>query len=116
MWRTYATVPKTADSAKPVRVIEPLRSILVELREADGNPVSGPILRGPKSGRVANHARTISPTALFTIPSDIGKVSPWSLTRLGSMTRLGSTGSAIHTAINCTWSSGFDERPRTLCT
>jgi integrase len=32
-------------------VIEPLRSILAELREADGNPASGPILRGPKAGR-----------------------------------------------------------------
>jgi integrase len=54
VWRTFATSPKTADSAKPVPVIEPLRSILAELRVADGNPASGPILRGPKAGRPLN--------------------------------------------------------------
>lgn len=47
VWNTHTTSPKTEGSAKPVPVIEPLRSILVDLREADGNPASGPILRGP---------------------------------------------------------------------
>jgi integrase len=47
VWRTYTTSPKAASSAMPVPVIEPLGSILAELREADGNPDSGPILRGP---------------------------------------------------------------------
>src|ERR1700730_405814 len=54
VWRTYATEPKSADSVKPVPVIELLRSLLVELRAADGNPVSGPILRGPKTGHPLN--------------------------------------------------------------
>jgi integrase len=45
IWRTYSTEPKTAASSKPVPVIEPLRSILTELRVADGNPDAGPILR-----------------------------------------------------------------------
>src|SRR5215472_13692805 len=47
IWRVWTTSPKTESSVKPVPVIEPLRSILAELREADGNPGSGPILRGP---------------------------------------------------------------------
>jgi len=54
VWRTCATEPKTADSIKPVPVIEPLRSILAELRAADGNRLSGPILRGPKTGHPLN--------------------------------------------------------------
>lgn len=47
VWHTYTTSPKTAGSAKPVPVIEPLGSILADLRKAEGNPSSGPILRGP---------------------------------------------------------------------
>ena len=47
VWHTYRTSPKTASSAKPVPIIEPLTSILAELHAADGNPCSGPILRGP---------------------------------------------------------------------
>lgn len=47
IWRVWTTPPKTESSVKPVPVIEPLRSILAELREADKNPSSGPILRGP---------------------------------------------------------------------
>jgi integrase len=47
VWHTYRTSPKTASSAKPVPIIEPLTSILAELCAADGNPLSGPILRGP---------------------------------------------------------------------
>ncbi len=53
VWRTHVTSPKTEDSAKAVPMIEPLRSILEELREADGKPVAGPILRGP-SGKPLN--------------------------------------------------------------
>lgn len=47
IWRVWTTSPKTESSVKPVPVIEPLRSILVELREADDKPSTGPILRGP---------------------------------------------------------------------
>jgi integrase len=47
IWHTFTTTPKTRSSAKPVPVIEPLSSILAELRLADRNPTSGPILRGP---------------------------------------------------------------------
>jgi integrase len=47
IWHTHVTDPKTAGSAKPVPVIEPLRSILHELREYNGNKAVGPILRGP---------------------------------------------------------------------
>jgi len=47
VWNTYTTSPKTDGSIKPVPVIEPLKGILAELREADKNPESGPILRGP---------------------------------------------------------------------
>jgi integrase len=47
IWRVWTTSPKTESSIKPVPVIEPLRTILSELREADKNPSSGPILRGP---------------------------------------------------------------------
>jgi integrase len=47
VWHTHTTSPKTQSSVKPVPVIEPLSTILAELREADKNPESGPILRGP---------------------------------------------------------------------
>jgi len=47
VWRTYTTSPKTQSSVKPVPVIEPLGGILAALREVEGNPTSGPILRGP---------------------------------------------------------------------
>ena len=47
VWHTHSTTPKTASSAKPVPVIEPLRSVLIALREADGSPTIGPVLRGP---------------------------------------------------------------------
>ena len=46
VWRTHATAPKTEAAAKPVPVIEPLRELLAELREVEGNPKCGPILRG----------------------------------------------------------------------
>jgi integrase len=47
VWRRHVTSPKTPSSAKPVPVIASLRLLLDELRDADGNPESGPILRGP---------------------------------------------------------------------
>jgi integrase len=47
VWRTFTTSPKTQSSVKPVPVIEPLGGILAALREVEGNPTSGPILRGP---------------------------------------------------------------------
>src|SRR5262249_20072288 len=51
VWHTHTTEPKTVGSAKPVPVIEPLRVLLEELRTSDGNPTSGPILRGPSAGK-----------------------------------------------------------------
>jgi integrase len=47
VWLTHITSPKTASSKKPVPVIASLRVLPNELREADGNPQTGPILRGP---------------------------------------------------------------------
>ena len=38
VWRKHTTAPKTARAAKPVLVIEPLRALLAELSEAEGNP------------------------------------------------------------------------------
>jgi hypothetical protein len=54
VWRTKVGTPKTEGSAKPIPVIEPLRVTLAELREADGNPQTGPILRGDRCGRPLN--------------------------------------------------------------
>jgi len=48
VWRGHVGTPKTEESATPVPVIEPLRTILRELREADGNPQNGWILQGTK--------------------------------------------------------------------
>jgi integrase len=48
VWRKHTTAPKTAGAAKPVLVIEPLRELLAELSEVEGNPQDGPILRGVK--------------------------------------------------------------------
>jgi integrase len=45
VWRTHTTAPKTAHAAKPVPVIEPLRELLAELHNLEGNPVAGSILR-----------------------------------------------------------------------
>jgi integrase len=53
VWHTYTTDPKTEEAASPVPVIDTLGGILRQLREADGNPTSGPILRGP-SGKPLN--------------------------------------------------------------
>lgn len=53
VWHTFTTDPKTPDAASPVPVIEMLAEILSQVRELDGNPPSGPILRGP-SGRAMN--------------------------------------------------------------
>ena len=47
VWHKFTTDPKTLDAASPVPVIETLAEILADLRERDGNPSTGPILRGP---------------------------------------------------------------------
>jgi integrase len=64
VWHTHTTAPKTEDAASPVPVIETLADILGKLRELDGNPASGPILRGP-SGKPLNldnlSKRVVSP-------------------------------------------------------
>jgi integrase len=65
VWHTYTTSPKTQSSAKPVPVIEPLGSVLAELRVVDGNPESGPILRGPSGKPLDLHNlanRVVIPT------------------------------------------------------
>ncbi|HXN52168.1 MAG TPA: tyrosine-type recombinase/integrase [Candidatus Acidoferrum sp.] len=61
VWGTHVTAPKTVGSVKPVPVIEPLRVLLSELCEADGNPADGHILRGPsgKPLNLANVARRV---------------------------------------------------------
>lgn len=46
VWRKHTTAPKTDESVKFVPVIEPLRTILFELRTTEGNPKTGAILRG----------------------------------------------------------------------
>jgi integrase len=64
VWKTHTTTPKTAGSAKPVPVIEPLAAVLAELRELDGNPQTGPILRGPSGAPLDLHnlaARVMMP-------------------------------------------------------
>ena len=48
VWRTHAGPTKTESREQPIPVIQPLRDILAELRAADGNPSSGPILRAVK--------------------------------------------------------------------
>lgn len=53
VWRTHTTAPKTAHAAKPVPVIAPLRELLQELHKLEGNPETGPILRGV-SGKPLN--------------------------------------------------------------
>lgn len=50
VWRRHTTEPKTGDSVKFVPIIEPLRTILHELRAAEGNPQNGSILRGVHGG------------------------------------------------------------------
>ncbi|MGA7622337.1 MAG: hypothetical protein WB630_14030 [Candidatus Acidiferrales bacterium] len=47
VWHAHTTVPKTAEAAAPVPIIPLLADILADLRQADGNPADGPILRGP---------------------------------------------------------------------
>lgn len=47
VWHKFTTDPKTDTAASPVPVIETLAEILLDLRERDGNPRTGPILRGP---------------------------------------------------------------------
>src|SRR5437763_14937717 len=53
VWRKHTTDPKTASDAKRVVVIEPLSELLTHLRQIEGNPVTGPILRGVTGGPVA---------------------------------------------------------------
>jgi integrase len=65
VWHTHTTSPKTEGSAKPVPVIEPLGTILGELRALDKNPASGPILRGPSGKPLDLHNlanRVVIPT------------------------------------------------------
>jgi integrase len=47
IWHGFTTDPKSLDAASPVPVIETLAEILSDLRQRDGNPATGPILRGP---------------------------------------------------------------------
>jgi len=54
VWRKHTTDPKTASAANPGPVIEPLRELLEELRTAEGNQQTGPILRGVQNGKPLN--------------------------------------------------------------
>lgn len=64
VWRTHAGPVKTEAREAPIPIVEPLRGILSELRIADANPTSGPILRG-KRGKPLNldnlNRRVIAP-------------------------------------------------------
>lgn len=64
VWRTHTGPVKAEAREAPIPVVEPLRGILAELRIADGNPASGPILRG-KRGKPLNldnlNRRVIAP-------------------------------------------------------
>jgi integrase len=65
VWHTHTTSPKTASSVKPVPIIERLRGVLLALRKADGDPDSGPILRGPSGKPLDLHNlanRVVIPT------------------------------------------------------
>ena len=53
VWHTHTTTTKIEESAKFVPVIGSLASILADVRKADGNPSTGPILRG-SSGKPLN--------------------------------------------------------------
>lgn len=48
VWRTHAGPTKAESREAPIPVAAQLRDILAELRKADGNPTSGPILRGDR--------------------------------------------------------------------
>jgi hypothetical protein len=54
VWRKHTTDPKTASTKKPAPGIQPLRELLGELREAEGNPANGPILRGLRLSKDGN--------------------------------------------------------------
>jgi hypothetical protein len=73
VWRKHTTDPKTASAKKPVPVIEPLRELLAELREAEANPANGPILRGVKLSKDGKRA-AIEPE--FRRQSRLGTSSP----------------------------------------
>ena len=64
IWGRHAGPVKTETREAPIPIVEPLRGILAELRAADGNPTSGPILRG-KRGKPLNldnlNRRVIAP-------------------------------------------------------
>jgi integrase len=48
VWRTHAGPTKTEAREQAIPIIEPLRDILSELRQSDGSPNNGPILRGER--------------------------------------------------------------------
>jgi integrase len=53
-WRREVTSPKTVQSAQTVPVKYPLTELLTQLRAESGNPTSGFILRGERTGRALN--------------------------------------------------------------
>jgi integrase len=54
VWHTHTTEPKTEEAASLVPVIDTLADVLDRVREEDGNPATGPILRGPRAGKPLN--------------------------------------------------------------
>jgi hypothetical protein len=66
MWRNHVGPTKTEAREAPVPIIAPLRAILTEVRAVDGNPLSGPILRGDggKPLNLDNLSRRVIKSAL----------------------------------------------------
>lgn len=75
VWNTIVTTPKTEESVASIPVGEPLRSILAQQRELDGNPASGWILRGALRGQPLNlnnlARRVIKPVLANVEPNPI---------------------------------------------
>lgn len=75
VWNTIVTAPKTEESIASIPVGEPLRSILAEQRELDGNPSNGWILRGKLRSQPRNWnnlaRRIIKPALVKAKPEPI---------------------------------------------
>ncbi len=75
VWNTIVTTPKTEESVASIPLGEPLRSILAQQRELDGNPASGWILRGALGGQPLNlnnlARRVIKPVLANVEPNPI---------------------------------------------
>lgn len=89
VWNTFITTTKTDESVASLPVREPLRSILAEQRELDGNPTSGWILRGELRGQplnLNNLARRIIKPALAKVEPNPLPWRTWYALRRGIAT------------------------------